>query len=64
MSKQRKSNWQQPNTFYREREETPGNDECDIGNLGHARLSNTLSIRSYGLRRSGPALSGHAPPRP
>jgi len=29
MGEQRKSNWQHPNTYYREREETPGNDECD-----------------------------------
>jgi hypothetical protein len=29
MSEQRKSNWQHPNTYYREREKTPGNDECD-----------------------------------
>jgi hypothetical protein len=29
MSKQRKSNWQHPNTYQRKREETPGNDECD-----------------------------------
>jgi hypothetical protein len=29
VSEQRKSNWQHPNTHYREREETPGDDECD-----------------------------------
>src|SRR5215472_13453027 len=27
ISDQRKSNWQHPNSYYREREETPGNDE-------------------------------------
>jgi hypothetical protein len=31
MSEQNKSNWQHPNTYYREREETPGNDESDAG---------------------------------
>jgi hypothetical protein len=29
MSEQRKSNWQHPNTYYWEREETPGTDERD-----------------------------------
>src|SRR5262249_424371 len=35
MSEQRKSNWQHPNTYYREREETPGNDECDTSQHPH-----------------------------
>jgi hypothetical protein len=35
MSEQRKSNWQHPNTYYREREETPGNDECDTSQRPH-----------------------------
>jgi hypothetical protein len=35
MSEQRKSNWQHPNTYYREREETPGTDECDTSQHPH-----------------------------
>jgi hypothetical protein len=35
MSEQCKSNWQHPNTYYREREETPGNDECDTSQHPH-----------------------------
>jgi hypothetical protein len=35
MSEQRKSNWQHPNTYYREREETPGTDECDSSQHPH-----------------------------
>jgi hypothetical protein len=35
MSEQRKSNWQHPNTYYRQREETPGNDECDTSQQPH-----------------------------
>jgi len=35
MGEQRKSNWQHPNTYYREREETPGNDECDTSQHPH-----------------------------
>jgi hypothetical protein len=35
MSEQRKSNWQHPNTYYRDREETPGTDECDTGQYSH-----------------------------
>jgi hypothetical protein len=29
MSEERKSNWQHSDTYYREREETPGTDERD-----------------------------------
>jgi hypothetical protein len=35
MSEQRKSNWQHPNAYHREREETPGNDECDTSQHPH-----------------------------
>jgi hypothetical protein len=35
MSEQRKSNWQHPNTYYRERQETPGTDECDTSQHPH-----------------------------
>jgi hypothetical protein len=35
MREQRKSNWQHPNTYYRKREETPGNDECDTSRHLH-----------------------------
>jgi hypothetical protein len=35
MSEQRKSDRQHPNTHYWEREETPGNDECDTSQHPH-----------------------------
>jgi hypothetical protein len=35
MREQPKSNWQHPKTYYREREETPGNDECDTTHNPH-----------------------------
>jgi hypothetical protein len=37
MSKQRKSNWQHPNTYYRERQETEhsSTDECDTSRHPH-----------------------------
>ena len=35
MREQRKSNWQHPNIYYRKREETPGNDECDTSQHPH-----------------------------
>ena len=35
MSEQRKSNWQHPNTYYREWEETPGTDECNASQHPH-----------------------------
>lgn len=35
MSEQRKSDWQHPNTYDWEREETPGNDECDTSQNPH-----------------------------
>jgi hypothetical protein len=37
MSEQRKSNWQHPNTYYRERKETkhPATDECDTSGYPH-----------------------------
>src|SRR5262249_11453438 len=47
MSEQRKSNWQHPNTYYREREETPGNDECDTSQHPHpyrTLLTNAVQI--------------------
>jgi hypothetical protein len=35
MSEQCKSNWQHPKTHYRERKETPGEDECDTSQHPH-----------------------------
>jgi hypothetical protein len=35
IGEQRKSNWQHPNTYHREREETPRNDECDTTQNPH-----------------------------
>jgi hypothetical protein len=35
VSEQRKSNWQHPNTYHREREEAPGTDECDTSQHPH-----------------------------
>jgi hypothetical protein len=44
MSEQHKSNWQHPNTYYREREETPGNDEC--GTRQHPHPYRTLPTKA------------------
>jgi hypothetical protein len=35
MSKQRKSDWQHPNTYYRKWEETPGTDKCETSQYPH-----------------------------
>ena len=46
MSEQRKSNWQHPNTYYRERKETkhPATDECDTS--GHPHPFCTLATKA------------------
>jgi hypothetical protein len=49
MSEQRKSNWQHPNTYYREREETPSNNECDTSQDPHPyRTLPTKPVLDYG----------------
>ncbi len=35
MGKQRKSNWEHPNTYDGEREQTPGHDECETDRDPH-----------------------------
>ena len=46
MSEQRKSNWQHPNTYHRERKETkhPATDECDTS--GHPHPFCTLATKA------------------
>jgi hypothetical protein len=44
MSKQRKSDWQHPNAYYRKREETPGTDECETSQYPHP--GRTLSTKA------------------
>ena len=51
MSKQRKSNWQHPNTYDREREETEHSttDECDTSRHPHPyRTLPTKSLQTIG----------------
>jgi hypothetical protein len=44
VSEQRKSNGQHPNTYHREREETPGSNECDTSQ--HPYPNRTLATKA------------------
>jgi hypothetical protein len=52
MSEQRKSNWQHPNTYYRDREETPDTDECDASR--HPHPYRTLPTKSVQIMADRP----------